>query len=176
MVNFKTWVWRDDSSAWKIHSFSGQIATESTLLSLKSLNKSPTGFLSLKNLITIIYFRIISRIKKHPFILGTVTCIVRGIPEVSLFIYKAHCSCKKSQSSYSRQKKKKRYSLRMKVNIYDSDQRAQKKGRTIIICILAPDERCFWITLFKNMISLSFIVTSSSFLRGKKFFVLKMGK
>ena len=36
---------------------------------------------------------------------------------------------------------------------------------TMIICILAPVARCFVITSFKNIISVNFIVISSSFLK-----------
>ena len=40
----------------------------------------------------------------------------------------------------------------------------RQKMLTMIKCILAADAMCFWITSFRKMISVSFIVISSSFL------------
>lgn len=48
------------------------------------------------------------------------------------------------------------------------DQQSEDKNQfTMIICILAPDERCFRMTSFKNKISDSFTVRSSSLLKQK---------
>ena len=47
---------------------------------------------------------------------------------------------------------------------WKNKENKKAKILTMIKCILAADAMCFWITSFRKMISVSFIVISSSFL------------